>query len=146
MFAAAVVSGCSGGSGAGQASQQAHTIRGTISISPPSDTSSAIQIPAFDTSAVDCQDPKYDTVVSGYGDLTPGTQVSVKDASGKLIATGQLGDGKIASQGSTCIMSFTVGDVPDNSFYQVEVAHRGNVNYSLKEMQDNGWQISLTIG
>lgn len=127
-------------------SQQSHSIKGTVSITPSSDSSSALQIAPFDTSAVDCQDPQYATVVEGFDDLTPGAQVTVRNASGKLIAIGKLRDGTIKSMGYTCVMPFTVRNVPNTSFYRVEVAHRGNVNYSLKEMRTSGWRISLTIG
>jgi hypothetical protein len=84
--------------------------------------------------------------VAGFDDLTPGTQVTVKNASGKLIATGRLRDGAIRSNGYTCIMPFTVKNVPTTSFYKIEVAHRGNVDYSLKQMRNANWRVDVTVG
>jgi hypothetical protein len=82
----------------------------------------------------------------GYNDLAAGATVTVKNGSGNVIATGSLQEGTAGGDGSTCSMPFTVADVPQEPFYQVEVANRGNVTFSLNQMRNSEWVVSLTIG
>ena len=82
----------------------------------------------------------------GYNDLAAGATVTVKNGSGNVIGTGSLKEGTAGGDGSTCSMPFTVTDVPQVPFYQVEVANRGNVTFSLNQMRNSKWVVSLTIG
>lgn len=68
----------------------------------------------------------------GYGDLKQGTQITVTDAGGKVIALGQLGAGRMS--GTACVLPFVL-DVPaGHDFYGVEVGHRGVVRYTSDQM------------
>ena len=80
----------------------------------------------------------------GYSDIAAGTQVTVKNGDGTIIATGELeaGDGG----GATCTFPFTVESVPDSEFYSIEVGHRGALNYSKAELADADWNVDLSLG
>lgn len=87
----------------------------------------------------------------GYGDMFEGGAVTVRDATGQIIATGRLGMGTLAGpavyqQDATCRLPFTVADVPDADFYSVEVTHRGELSYSRADMESQGWVLSLHLG
>jgi hypothetical protein len=61
----------------------------------------------------------------GYSDMTPGTAVTVADSSGRVVATGSLGEG--TDQGGACELSIGVPGVPAGlSEYVVTVSHRGS--------------------
>lgn len=68
----------------------------------------------------------------GYDDIAQGTSVVVHDASGKVIATGQLGAGSI-ERGAFCVLPFRVPGVPEQRFYGVEVSHRGVASYTAAQ-------------
>lgn len=80
----------------------------------------------------------------GYDDIHEGAAVVVKDEGGKILATSQLDAGKITGLGE-CTFAFSVGSVPDASFYQFEVSHRGEVTYAKKDLSDAGWTVKLTL-
>lgn len=86
----------------------------------------------------------------GYDDIHAGAQVTVRDADGKTVALGTLDSGLLAGKPGTllilskCSFSFSITDVPSGGdFYSVEVAHRGQVNYSAVQMQS---ALKLTLG
>jgi hypothetical protein len=81
----------------------------------------------------------------GYSDLAPGAPVTVKDESGKLIGTGSLDAGK-AGQGVRCTWKFSIDNLPDAKFYQVEVSHRGELNFSKADLDKAGWKVFATVG
>lgn len=83
----------------------------------------------------------------GYEDIDKGTSVVITDAAGKTIALGKLDEGRsIPDANDECAFFFTVKNVPDGQkFYGIEVSHRGNVKYSLKEMK-KGPVLSLGTG
>jgi hypothetical protein len=83
---------------------------------------------------------------TGYSDLSTGAQVTVKNGSGKIIAIGQINEGKPNYDGATCTMPLRVSGIPKASFYQVEVSHRGELDYSYAQLQNRHWRGSLTIG
>lgn len=71
----------------------------------------------------------------GYDDITAGSQVAVRDGGGKVVAVGQLNAGiarTIKGGGmANCSFALTVPGVPTGStFYSVEVAHRGQVQFT----------------
>lgn len=88
-------------------------------------------------------EPCPDGLGGGYSDLRGGTPVSVRDGSGALLATGHLVGGTLDAHG--CHFTFEV-EVPRADFYQVEVASRGTVPYSLAELDTAGWQVALSVG
>jgi hypothetical protein len=79
----------------------------------------------------------------GYSDIHAGTQVTVADAAGTVVATGILGSGTARSIVS-CEFAFTVPDVPTGEdFYQVTVSHRGTLTYTADELASG---LSLGLG
>ncbi len=80
----------------------------------------------------------------GYSDLTEGAQVVVTDASGTTVAFGSLADGTISGAGFT--FTFSVPNVPALDIYGIKLTHRGTLQYSFDELQQQDWDISLTVG
>lgn len=85
----------------------------------------------------------------GYSDIQSGMPVTIKDGSGAIIATGDVGIGSkpAESQYSSvqCMFSFSVGNIPKADFYQVQVGRRGVLNYSFAEIQQKNWEIALSL-
>lgn len=82
------------------------------------------------------------TVGGGYADIKTGTQVVIKDAVGKVLATTVLGVGT-GDGGRGCRFPFRV-DVPRGSdFYGVDLGRRGVVQFTADQMADG---VHLTIG
>lgn len=80
----------------------------------------------------------------GYSDIGEGTSVTVYDATGAIVATGKLGTGKALAGAGTCLFPFQVAGVPGSDFYQVEVSHRGRVNFTAEQVANN--EVSLVLG
>jgi hypothetical protein len=100
--------------GHSQASHSTFDISGTITI----------QGSAFNDYTLDTEDSSC-IGTGGYSDMTPGTAVTVADSTGKVVATGALGQGR--DLGGGCQISFDVPGVPtDLSKYVVSVSHRGS--------------------
>jgi hypothetical protein len=93
---------------------------------------------------------------TGYTDITQGAQVRVRNEKGKVLGVGALGAGKpdpesvSTFQGqellSVCKFAFAVKGVGDAKFYSVEVAHRGEITYSAKQLAKKHWKVALTLG
>jgi hypothetical protein len=117
------------GSGSGEST---HTIRGTMTLID-SDVGG---------SSGDC----YGT--EGYDDIEQGAQVTVKNGSGKTLAVSDLQAGSSDDEDFmvSCEFGFVVRDVPDASFYDVTVSHRGGVSFSKDEMERKNWHVRLTLG
>lgn len=97
-----------------------------------------------DSDVVGDSDDCYGT--GGYDDIESGAQVVVKDGAGKTIATGRLGAGEFDDElVTTCTLPFVV-EVPNADFYSFSVSHRGELNYSREELEDEGWDVGLTLG
>jgi hypothetical protein len=86
----------------------------------------------------------------GFDDMRSGTQVLVKESSGKVIAQGALRGGshpagaKYASV--ICEFPFTVDNVPDSDFYLISVGKRGEISHTRHEMEASGWTAGFTLG
>ena len=85
----------------------------------------------------------------GYSDIAPGAQVKVSDASGAVVAIGELGNGfarKTYEQlpPNVCQFAIVMDDIPDggDGIYGVEVANRGVINFK-KEGSSATVQMSL---
>ncbi|MEU9737202.1 hypothetical protein [Streptomyces sp. NPDC048002] len=79
----------------------------------------------------------------GYADIFEGAAVTVYDAAGTVIATGSLGESSLA--GGKCSFEVNIADVPrGESFYQVEVSHRGTVQLTREEAEFG--LLSATLG
>ena len=82
----------------------------------------------------------------GYSDIDFGSNVTVYDGSGKILATGILGIG-IGSSYSRCVFPVEISKkVPTKDFYAIEVTHRGKVAYSKSQLEEKDWEVSLTLG
>jgi hypothetical protein len=88
---------------------------------------------------------------SGYDDIHAGAPVLIKDAAGTVVGTGALEPGKlrIVDQqdfDTSCVFSFEVSDVADSDFYSVDVAGRGDLNYSRSELDMANWNVYASLG
>jgi hypothetical protein len=81
---------------------------------------------------------------SGYDDIGPGTTVTVRNEEGETIGTGRLSEG-VHAEGFGCDYTFSV-EVPKAQFYRVEVSHRGELEYSASEMEENNWEVATSLG
>ena len=78
----------------------------------------------------------------GYSDITAGTSVTVRDASDSIVGIGSLSAG--SSNSGSCVFTFSVPDVPDSSFYSIEVSKRGALTYSAEDVETGNIHQSLT--
>lgn len=83
---------------------------------------------------------------SGFDDIHGGTEVRVKDGSGKTIAVGELTAGY--HLGTGCIFAFKVNDVPDAAVYEVSIgnADRHGPQFTKLQMSAMNWAVALTLG
>jgi len=119
------------------------TLRGSITLMDPN-ANLSYHIAAIRFSGNDsCQG------TGPYSDLSAGTAVVVADPQGRTVATGALETGIIdPAQGAyaspSCVMGFSVPDVPDGlSSYSVTVSHRGTQVVPPSEAHAG---MALTIG
>lgn len=82
--------------------------------------------------------------VGGFDDIRGGATVVVYDAADKILAMGRLDPGRANDATGDCIFLFAVPDVPTSDFYRVEVAHRGQVPFTQRQVDDH--QVQLTLG
>jgi hypothetical protein len=80
----------------------------------------------------------------GYSDISDGTQVTVKDAAGTVLAAGTLTGGTITV--GEVAFTFTVEGVPDADLYQVEVSRRGALSYTADQMDEADWSVNVSLG
>lgn len=80
----------------------------------------------------------------GYGDIDSGLQVTVKDATGRLIASSALRTGRV--EGSACVFPFQITEITRSDYYTFEVGRRGDLTYSHAEMVANGWEAGFVLG
>lgn len=79
----------------------------------------------------------------GYSDISFGTQVTITDAAGTLVAMGNLSLGRKTKQG--CEFPFTVDDItPGSKFYTVEISRRGGLTKT--EDQLRAGELAFTLG
>jgi hypothetical protein len=80
----------------------------------------------------------------GYSDIGPGTQVTLKDQSGTILAAGPLGT---PTNSYPCTWTAFLEQVPmDRQFYSLEVSHRGQITKSLQELQSTGYAFDVSLG
>lgn len=138
----AVLEGEAGSPARSSTSATSHTITGTITIIGQivgsSDRTSGVIEPIDDT---------FCTGGGGFDDIRNGASVVVRDQTGVTIATGNIGPGKPdpAFPSVTCVFPFTVLDVPQVAFYEIEVSHRGGVSFSHAELETDNWEVDLEL-
>lgn len=80
----------------------------------------------------------------GYDDITLGTQVTVYDATNKVIGTSSLILSTFSPSDASCVFEVAVDNVPPGSdFYQVEIGRRGRLQLTAVEAQSGGFHGSL---
>lgn len=80
----------------------------------------------------------------GYADIADGSKVVLRDGVGQVLSTGRLTGGTFGVEGVE--FTFTLTDVPSVDFYELEVSNRGNLTYSLEEMESSSWTVSTSVG
>lgn len=145
------------GSG-GEAGSEGHTLNGTIILSGDWDS---IEVSSPSGNVTTIGGSRYQQVVGewcqgggGYGDVTEGAQVLVKDTGNTTVAFGTLEAGSLtgvpeqplSENGWECTLPFTVRNVPTLDTYSVETGSRGGLLYTYDEMVSSGWRIGLTLG
>lgn len=76
--------------------------------------------------------------------LGPGTQVTVRDETGKVIGTGVLAGGKLTPAG--CIFTFSARDIPAASFYTFDIAGIPGQPVAAALIIAASWHVDLTLG
>jgi hypothetical protein len=79
--------------------------------------------------------------IRGYGDIGPGSAVTITDESGTLLAKGAIENSR--GDKTSCMLTFKVFDVPPGAkFYKLEISHRGDMSYTEAEVKQ-GVEVSL---
>jgi hypothetical protein len=82
----------------------------------------------------------------GYGDIKEGMAVTVRDASGNILASTATSNGTSDDDFLfSCKFEFML-EVPSSDFYSITVGRRGELNYSLSEMKKMSWDVSFSLG
>jgi hypothetical protein len=79
--------------------------------------------------------------IRGYGDIGPGSPVTVSDESGTLLAKGTIESSR--GDKTSCVLTFKAFDVPAGAkFYKLEISHRGEMSYTEAEVK-RGVDVSI---
>lgn len=110
-----------------------HTIVGTIELGPGN------WLPASNrTETNQCVGQ------GGYDDIRVGLAVTVIDNAMAPIAVGRIEVSTVMT--STCLLTFTVSNVPDSPLYTFKIGNRGAPVYSQDELEAAGWMVQLSLG
>ena len=78
----------------------------------------------------------------GFGDITPGTAVTVAGGTGQTLGIGALGGGQ-EDENSACVFPFDVAVPGGQSVYTVTISHRGTQTFTPAQVASG---ITLTLG
>ncbi len=83
---------------------------------------------------------------TGYSDVDPGTPVTVKDASGTIVAADALSAG--IESGDNCVFTVYFDDPVKltSNFYSVEAGRRGSVTFTKAELTESGGKLAISLG
>jgi len=85
----------------------------------------------------------------GQADIAVGAVVTVKDASGTIVAIGALDKCSFVVQdpqsANALKFHYTVANVPDASFYQVGLTGRGALTISEPALVQSNWTLNLAL-
>jgi hypothetical protein len=122
-----------------------HTLRGNLAFS---DQGSHV--------VDDVNGVKYCRGTGGYSDISGGvkiggevlggTQVRVRDESGKVLATSSLMNDPERSYPTGCNFDFELTNVPGAEFYQIEISHRGGLTFSMQDLERQSWYVIVSLG
>ncbi len=91
----------------------------------------------------------------GYQDIMQGLAITVKNGKGDVISVVEVPPGINVDTGVEtnsvesfvmCGVSIPSFDVPDSDFYVFELGRRGEITKSRQQMQEDNWQLMLSIG
>lgn len=130
-----VTAGCGGGGGGG--GPKAFDVTGALGLRGDLDSVAYINLVEGD----------FCMGTGGYDDIAEGTQVTIRDDSGKKVALGKLKAGKLGNDPTNddlrCGFLFEISGVPGGSkIYSVEVSHRGEIDFT----KANADSLVLTLG
>ena len=108
------------------------TVSGTFVLA---DTKSNAYISSIASDGTSCEG------TDGYSDIGRGTQVTVKNGKGEILATTSLGQGR--GDQVTCTFSFSFAVTEGQDPYVVSVGRRGEFNYTFNQLQRQGIVIRL---
>jgi hypothetical protein len=85
---------------------------------------------------------------TGFSDVDEGVPVTIRDAKGNIVGSDSLSAGSDNSVNDSCVFDFDFGKVSLTSpFYDVSVgSRRGDVSFTKQEIQDDGFNLSITLG
>lgn len=109
------------------------TVTGSFTII---DDSPSYSYPLIDVSGSSC------TGARGYSDVSAGTQVTVKNGKGDVLATSELQSGGGGSLRCTFPFTFDISEGEDR--YLVSVGRRGELSFSFADLKSRG--VELTLG
>ncbi|MBA3414751.1 MAG: hypothetical protein H0U10_05965 [Chloroflexia bacterium] len=81
----------------------------------------------------------------GYADIIGGEDVIVFDQGGEEVARTELEQGLPEDGGQTCVFPFAVSELPEADGYAIVIANREPVPYTLDELRESDFAISLTL-
>jgi len=110
------------------------TVSGTFVLA---DTKSNAYISSIASDGTSCEG------TDGYSDIGRGTQVTVKNGKGEILATTSLGQGR--GDQVTCTFSFSFAVTEGQDPYVVSVGRRGEFNYTFNQLQRQGIVIRLPL-
>jgi hypothetical protein len=108
------------------------TVKGTFALY---DSAPGVYYPAIASAGGSC------TGANGYSDIGPGTIVSIKNGSGKILGQDSLGRG--SGSRTRCEFAFSIEVTEGEDTYQVEASHRGTITYTFTQLATQGIQLSL---
>ncbi len=87
------------------------------------------------------------TLPAGYSDLSS-LGLTMKDADGKIIGTGTALTWDVQQPASVdgCRFTFTVPNLPDSTFYQLDMGRRGRLTWPRADLVKMGWKVEATLG
>lgn len=74
------------------------------------------------------------------------TQATLRNESGEIIGTTTTSSNLVAPVTSPCVVDFTIDDVPDASFYTIEIGTHEGPAWSAEEMQAMKFRPELSLG
>lgn len=122
----------------------AQTIVGTTTLNPGT-LAEVIEVKVRGNMKLD-PGPKPPETPFDSGDPEWAAYMSHLRAEQKLIAEYLASPPTETAYTGSCSLSFEVlVQTADADFYSVEVAHRGKVNYSVQDLEANGWTMSVSL-
>jgi len=82
----------------------------------------------------------------GYSDIRSGMQITLRDETGRVMGTTSFPVGRVEGAGLRCVFEFEFTDAPEAEFYTLDSGRRGELTYSVAELEDRGWHVGIDIG